>query len=92
MKSCKSVYSIFFFVCALLLIGLDHVLYFELADWTVHFVLHAELALALGGTSELGGVAKHSGKRHICVEDKESCLCLCVCDGTTTAHELSHDA
>jgi hypothetical protein len=52
----------------------------------VHFVLHGELALALGCPSELCGIAEHRCEGNVSIEDEKTCLGLRVGDGATATH------
>jgi hypothetical protein len=57
----------------------------------VHLVLHGKLALALGGASELGGIAEHRCEGDVRIEDEKTCLGLCIGDRATATHKLTHD-
>ena len=75
----------------LLLVGFDDVGNLILTDRTVHLVLHGKFSLALGGTSELGGIAEHRCEGNISIEDEKTCLGLCIGDCTTATHKLTHN-
>ena len=79
-------YSFLVLLSLLLPVCFDDVGDLILTDRTVHLVLHGELALALGGPSELGGIAEHRCEGHVSIEDEETCLGLRVGDGATATH------